>query len=823
MALTSEVALETAIQQLRSHQISELFRQTLGWQTPSAAESIAYLNQQCLPIAERDGVVVWQVLLRTEGALTTALRHQIYTALQHLSSTTDSDGATGTPVDPLVIFISSDKLRSLWCESATRSALYIVGSPMTLWRFRLRRFAVNHHGLFPASELANESASGSASETTFQMLVEVLFKSIRGIESDADRQAYSRLTLRRLILIQQMQQKEWLSGDTWYLHNRFGESVTQGENLFFANCLQPLYRSLSLPMVERPLALQQSVGRVPFLGQLFEAHRLEKTESITVDDGAFEAVLGWLSEQSSGDRLNPWMNDGLGDWLTLNVEGHRTLWTPVMARRVCDRALDTWLLSQLGAALLDSADKQLSSEITAAEETLNDRLFNADTTMCRRLVQEILPQLSVLDPDCGEGNLLVAFHQRLTEIFCILVGYIQQNQDAQLQIWKAALYENSGPDENSGPKSDPRSAEAQESILLKNIQERLLRNNLYGVGESQADIEPAHFQLLLNLVSTTQDSSTVEPLIDLEFSVLSGNSLIGFISVDEERFEQVDKTGAVDVLQGNLLQPLAADSYQTILSEKNIALEHYQSRSQVLAKAHSVPFYARAALLREEIVALDSKAQKKLDTLLLNQMGPQMGMRYRELQLTGKPQRRSLLLSDIEALAPLHLGYQFNKVIKKGGFDVVACCHLAPQVIKPTVAEFLEQFPALAKQHQLTQKTFKTSKAALQNSDPAVATAWLQYQDRCVFAADYCACSEDYVHQMPAGSRKANALRRDRLLIERCIALLSPKGVSTVVLSESLVDDPAAASLVDFLQRSGEITEKRLKDAEGFVVQASRK
>ena len=765
--------------------------------------------------------MLWQVSLCPKTDLTPALRHQIYTALQTLSQTTGTDSVTGSTVAPLVIFLSADKLRSLWCESATSSALYVVGSPMTLWRFRLRRFAASGRGLFPASE--------SAGETTFQMLSDVLSQSIHGIESDADRYAYSRLTLQRLMFIQQIQQKGWLNGDTWYLHNRFGESVTRRENLFFVSCLQPLYRSLSLPVVERPLALQQSVGSVPFLGQLFETHWLEeKYASMGVDDGAFEAVLGWLSEQSSGDRLNPWMNNSLGDWLgqgSRSVDESGVLRTPLMARRVCDRALDTWFLSQLDGFSSETSRSSELADTAVVEETLNDRLFNADVTMCRRLVQEILPLLRVLDPGCGEGNLLAAFHQRLTELFCVLVGCIQQNKDAQLQIWRAALYKDSRYD-NSGSEGDLTIAELQDSVFLKNVQERILKNNLYGVGESLGDVESAHFQLLLHLVATTQESSIIEPLIDLEFSVIAGNPLVGFVVVDEERFEQVNKAGTEDVLQGDLLQPLAADSYQTILSEKNIALEHYQSRTQVLAQAHSVPFYARAALLREEIVTLDSKAQKKLDALLLNQMGPQMGMRYRELQLTDKPRRRSLSLSDVETLTPLHWGYQFNKIMRKGGFDVVACCP-ASQVLKPTVAEFLKQFPDLVKRHQLSQKTFKTSKTALQNSDPAVATAWLRYQDRCVFAADYFARSEDYGHQMAAGSRKVSALRRDRLFVERCAALLASEGVGAIILSDSLVNDPTAVSLMGFLQSSGDVNEKPLEDiaediAGGVVVQVLR-
>ena len=352
------------------------------------------------------------------------------------------------------------------------------------------------------------------------------------------------------------------------------------------------------------------------------------------------------------------MSDAVGVGLSMGgktiggktFDGGMSLSVPEVARTVCDRALDTWFLSRLqdSPGSVDSrsddllSDDSLSDEGAIAQETLNDRLFTANTQLCRRLVQEILPQLRILDPDCGNGSLLVAFHQRLTDIFCTVSGYIQQNQDAQLTIWQSALLEG-GPTE-----PDLTTEIAEEAVLLKNVQERLLKNTLYGVGSTTEWVESVHFQLLLHVVATTQESATIEPLLDLEFSVMSVNALVGFVTVDEEHFERVNATGAGSILQGNLLQPLAAESYQTILSEKNIALEHYQSRTQVLATAHSVPPYARAALLREEILTLDSKAQYKLDTLLLNQMSQQMGLRYREVQLQDKPRRRGLRLSDVE-------------------------------------------------------------------------------------------------------------------------------------------------------------------------------
>ncbi|MEM9946075.1 MAG: hypothetical protein AAF810_08425 [Cyanobacteria bacterium P01_D01_bin.36] len=827
MSLNLSIDLGLAIEQLRSSfggaspslQLSELFTQTLGWDLPQrTTKKVRYLNQQCVPIAERESVMVWHVPLAAKTRFAPALRHQLYTALQG-----------DLPVAPLVIFSAADGRRSLWCQSANESALYVPGAPTMLWRYRLRRLARGTQGLFPTI------STDDGSEIFFELL-ECLSHGTTGIESTSARRLHSVLTLQRLMLIQQVQQQGWLAGDTWYLQVRFGEALQRGENLFFKTCLQPLYRSLSLPTVERPLALQKNVGEVPFLGQLFHTHWVEeKYASIEIADEAFEKVLGWLSEQTSAGTLDPWMAGETGYWMgqywqrrSGGMDG--MVCTPAMAREVCDRTLDQWLLNRLDVfESFRSISKKKSKQKTGADDelvgaaqspqtktpqtkTLNDSLFIADSQMCRRLIQEILPELKILDPHCGSAQLLSAFHQRLTEIFSILTGYIQQTQDAQLKIWHSTLVDSDEIRREGVPGQvsiDAFDNSEETTVVLKNIQERILKNNLYGVAQTPEVAISARFQLLSHLVAAAQAVESIEPLVDLEFNVMSGNAVVGFISVDEERFDQVNKAGADSILQGDLLQPLAADSYQTILSEKNIALEHYQSRSQLLATTHNVPAYARAALLREDILTLDSRAQHKLDTLLLSHMSQQLGIRYREMQLTDKPKRRPLTLGDVAQASAFHWGYHFSAIVKRGGFDVVACIP-SWGAFKPTVAEFVSEYEDLATRVAIEEKTFKTSKQSLAKEDPAVAKAWFAYQDQYAFFIDYFTRSDLYAYQSVSecGKRNRKPIMRESLFVERCSNLLSADGLGAVFLHQEGLGEEGNGLAI------GELFDQQAKDVE---------
>jgi len=851
--------MANALEALRSQNLTDLFTQALGWQpvekSPAAQQqALRILGESCCPIAYRDGVVVWQVLLSKDFQLTPASKAQIYqsvlavstqatsaqttsvqttsaqtTSAQTTSAQTTSAQATSAQAGlaqaseqtklPLVIFVDAAKTRSLWCQSLQESALYVVGQPTTLWRYRLQRFSQSACGLFPTAK----TKTIDAKYAVFEQLIQGLYDHISGVSNSTDRQRYAVLTLQRLIFVQSIQIKGWLNGESWYLQTRFETALQQGENLFFTTCLQPLYQSLALPALERPLSLVQTVGSTPFLGHLFGLHPLEQRYAdINIADRPFEAILGWMSEQTSAGSFNPWLSADLGSWLE-RYWASRTqpdagyVGDFELASRLCDRTLDP-LLSQRISNSPNTETAQLISH-----SSLNERLFQATPNTCRQLIQEILPTLRVLDPACGSGNLLAAINQRLLDIFSVLTGYTQQSQDAQLKIWQSSLLDQNYLDQNysdqnysTANNSEPthqrltrqeKATQRQlisETNILINLQIRVFKNNLYGVDLSAGAVESAHFLLLLHLVTLAQVAEQIEPLFDLSFNVMSGNSLVGLIDVDEESFDQIDGgDGQLNAFQGNLLQPLAAEGYQTILAEKNLALEHYKSRNQLLADARNIPAYARASLLRSEITQLDNKAQNKLNALLLRQMSQQMGIQYKAMQLNDKPQRRLLTLEDIDILQPFHWGYHFNSIIRQGGFDCVVC---APpwEAFRPTAEDFFQRFQDLAEAKGMSAKTLKTSKQALAKGDPEIAEAWLFYQEQYAYVADYFYRSEHYAHQNPTvnGVIVRNQIRKERLFAEQCVSLLSANGIGAILLPQPLSAIAKAETLQQFFEEN---------------------
>jgi hypothetical protein len=763
---------------LQSLKLDALFIEALGWDEPKEKLAIATraFNQsyRCYCLARRGKVTVWEIKIKPPTALTPKLKARLYKTIHKKYPY------------PLLIFLDRQLSRSLWYweqawgeQSVPQSLVYIPQQPISFWVPRLQKLwayqpqtgALNLLPDWPALEVCQGLAQ------TFNHQIQHLSAAISDISAETDRQWYAALILKRLIMVYLMQQRGLLDqGDVWYLHTRLGQSQQQGPNQFFKQYLQPLFnQGFSLPEIERPKVVQQRLGRVPYLGNLFYSHRLEQQyPDLDISDEPFEAILVWLEEPIWEQILNPWQSAALAYIFEQQILGETAPGYPghpLVVAQSCDRTLGTFILRQL--AIVPGP----------ANPDLNDLLFQGEVSCCRQLIQEVLPQIHILDPACGAGTLLVAALQRLVEIYSVLIGHLQTLQDSQLNIWLSSV-------------------QTEHPNLLQSIFRRILKNSLYGVDLLPAAVETTQLQLLLPLIATAHTPQDVDPLPGLDFNILAGNSLVGLVRVDEQGFDRVKTRGEEEALQGNLLQPLAAESYRTILAEKNISLEHYRSRTTILSEMHTIPPYAQMALLRETINQLDRKAQEKLNNLLLSEFSQKLGIHFKETQLTDKPQRRLLTLADLELLQPFHWGYFFNMVIEQqGGFSVILS---APPwaALKPTVEEFFQHFRDLAHRQGLDNKPFKTSKQALIEGNPELAEAWLFYQSQYSFLADYFYRVDQYAHQTPTvnGKRVRSQLRLDWLFIEQCMNLLSPQGACALIVPSEFSQSAKAETLRTWLQ-----------------------
>jgi hypothetical protein len=131
------------------------------------------------------------------------------------------------------------------------------------------------------------------------------------------------------------------------------------------------------------------------------------------------------------------------------------------------------------------------------------------------------------------------------------------------------------------------------------------------------------------LVASVQTVEQLEPLPNIDFNILPGNSLIGLLRVDEAAF---DKYGKASMQQGSFFQK----SYHQLVEEKRRQLEIYR---------HTTQFAEDLQFLRDEIEKGRQQAYDSLNDLLLNEFS-RLGIKYEQAtwdekkQAEGKPKKR---------------------------------------------------------------------------------------------------------------------------------------------------------------------------------------
>ncbi|MFM7373102.1 MAG: ATP-binding protein, partial [Sphaerospermopsis kisseleviana] len=131
-------------------------------------------------------------------------------------------------------------------------------------------------------------------------------------------------------------------------------------------------------------------------------------------------------------------------------------------------------------------------------------------------------------------------------------------------------------------------------------------------------------------IASAETVDDLEPLPNVDFNIMSGNSLIGLIRVDGSRFDTVGGSK-----QGNILQQLNSQNYQAILKEKNESIRKYKEHAFMIADVESTEQEDRLEFLKENINRVNQESSVKLNQLLLDEFS-NLKIKYEEAQLEGK-------------------------------------------------------------------------------------------------------------------------------------------------------------------------------------------
>ncbi|WP_460193432.1 Eco57I restriction-modification methylase domain-containing protein [Thermosynechococcus sp. FA-CM-4201] len=638
----------------------------------------------------------------------------------------------------------------------------------------------------------------------FEQLHQRFCLQIAGIEDTDDRRWYASVLLNRLMFVYFLQRRYFLNHqDSLYLQHKL-EQCQNHQQSFYEFLKTLFFEGFAQPEPLRSPETKARIGQICYLnGGLFLQHPIEqKYPQIQIDNAVFREVLDLFSRYSwhlddrpdkDPNEINP---DILGYIFEkyINQKEFGAYYTrPEITEYLCDRTINKLLLERLAP---------LSPEV--AEQGLLTVIQTLDLPQCDRLLNDLLPSLTLLDPACGSGAFLVAAMKTLINIYTHVVARSQ------------ALLKDVPPSAAALP---PESSESRVRAWLQEaakhpsieyyIKKRIITDNLYGVDIMAEATEIAKLRLFLALVASAKTVTDLEPLPNIDFNIMAGNSLIGLIRVDAQGFDRLSapntQTGGKSVLQGNLLQPLAATTYQEILADKNHSIALYKKHA-FQPDDQDLPQETRLLQLRDHIDKLNREAQRKLNQLLLEEFSQRLGIKYEEAQLNGKPKKRLLTLEDINALKPFHWGYHFDTVFARGGFDAIIT-NPPWEIFKPQAKEFFAKYSAVVTKNKMDIKTFEKEKSKLLKN-PEVAKAWNEYQSQFPHVSAYFRSAEDYINQisMVNGKKAGTDINLYKLFLERCYHLLRQGGECGIVIPSGIYTDLGTKQLREMLFSQTKIT-----------------
>ena len=802
---------------LSAFDFSKLFTEVLGWNNAPAdgawqADKAGETDFSRRTVAELGGVVAIQMVVNTQedgGWPDEAQRMRIW---KHIAR---------SHAENLIIFTEQQKrpLQSQWYwvkrskDAATgkpkltpRRHEYFAGQPVDLFASKLQAMVVelselDATGRLPVLEAARRiQAALDVDKTTkkfftaYQQQHLELLGHIRGIDNERDKRWYASVLLNRLMFVWFMQKKFFLDGgNVDYLQTKLATSQQSGPNRFFGEFLNALFfEAFAKPEADRSKAAGALTGQIPYLnGGLFLHHKLELDASpapqnsenaprasrvgttLTVADAAFEGIFNlfasftWHLDDTPGgdsDEINP---DVLGYIFEkyINQKAFGAYYTrPEITGYLAERSIHQMILERV----YEPAIPELKIKETKFD-TVADLLARMDTQTALKLVKVVLPSITILDPAVGSGAFLVAALKTLINVYYAVVGRAELGASADLQVWL-------------------RDIQKDHASVGYYIKRRIVTDNLHGVDIMEEACEIAKLRLFLAMVSSVRRVEDLEPLPNIDFNILPGNSLVGLMRVDE-----------VDFNQKNTQMGLFADTkprpFAELLVAKNRLLDTYRHNAEALGK------HVNLREIRDDIDKEISSANAVMNELMRDQF-EKLDVKFEQAtwdagkKQLGKPKKRAIERGDIDAQAPFHWGYVFDDIVqKRGGFDIILA-NPPWEGFKPQAKEYFSPFSESISKKNMPIKAFEAEQERLL-LDANIRTGWLAYLSRFPHISAYFRSAAEYQYQsaVVAGKKTGSDINLYKLFTERCFSLLRDGGHCGIVIPNGLYKDLGATGL----------------------------
>jgi Eco57I restriction-modification methylase len=520
-------------------------------------------------------------------------------------------------------------------------------------------------------------------------------QSMQGIAATARGERYASLFFNRLMFVYFLQHKGLLDNDLHYLTNRLRITrERRGSESFYRSCLlRFFYEGLSKP--ERSPELVGVLGNVPYLhNDLFGAHELERDSAgIHIPDEAFARLFAFFDEYQwhLDEHLLHAENENNVDVLGYIFEQYihqKQVGAHYTSEDICRYIA----VNTIVPFIFDSVEKQCPAafvpgdsnwrllsdrpdryiyEAVSREDHLpgetgreyaarrerygeiksglaSGRIMSINDCITHNL--DLRPLAQDVIEHCKEQELLQAFYtslERVTvlDLSCGSGAFLLAALDVLEPLYAACLERMRDMKKTEGLVS---SKPSRRYLILKAI----TSNNLYGVDISREATEVCKLRLFLELLARAGRREDIEELSTVDFNIRTGNVLVGVVNEEGSLASSPghDTSASTTALSMNVRQDKGSDTPVFTLDGDN--------------------------RLEEE--------RDRLDGFLAQEYGVDVN------DTTALKQWR-------QSHQPFHWYVEFDKVMQRGGFDVI--------IGNPPYVEYAE----IKRVYQLLPGIYKTS------------------------------------------------------------------------------------------------------------------
>jgi hypothetical protein len=572
-----------------------------------------------------------------------------------------------------------------------------------------------------------------------------------------------------------------------YLREQLLKSEQRGANRFFGEFLNALFfEAFAKPEADRSPQARALTGQIPYLnGGLFLHHKLELDANhaprvgttLTVADAAFKGIFDlfasftWHLDDTPGgdaDEINP---DVLGYIFEkyINQKAFGAYYTrPEITGYLAERSIHKLILERVREpAIPELKLKEIKFD------SVSELLARMDARTALKLVNDVLPSITILDPAVGSGAFLVAALKTLINVYYAVVGRAELGASGELQAWLRAIQ-----------KDHPS--------VGYYIKRRIVTDNLHGVDIMEEACEIAKLRLFLAMVSSVRKVEDLEPLPNIDFNILPGNSLVGLMRVDEVEFNQKNT-------QLSLFSEVKPRPFADLVAAKNRLLDTYRHNAEMLGK------HVNLREIRDKIDEEMREANAVMNELMRDQF-EKLEVRYEQAtwdatkKQLGKPKKRVIERGDIDQQTPFHWGYVFDDIVqRRGGFDIILA-NPPWEVFKPQAKEFFAEYSGVVSKNKMTIKEFEKEQGKLL-LNAEVREAWLAYESRFPHLSSWFRAAPEFKHQsaVVGGKKTGSDINLYKLFVERSFHLLRSGGHCGIVIPSGIYTDLGAKGLRDLL------------------------